>query len=170
MDKNLKQIKPMLCPVCHKFFFSELIDVEIEQLGLTPNTCQCRECGWYYDLEQLEDKNLKNQANEMSLNEYKAWYKQKIKENPKWEYYKDFIGDPEPHTCPICGEYEFKDSLCYDICPICGWEDNGSEVESDSETNEPSEEFLDYKKWFEEERKKNPNYTWMPRMKKKNKK
>ena len=28
----------------------------------------------------------------------------KIKENPEWEYYEDFIGDPEPHKCPVCGE------------------------------------------------------------------
>ena len=46
MDKNLKQIKPMLCPVCGKFYFSELTDVDIEQLNMTPNTTQCDKCGW----------------------------------------------------------------------------------------------------------------------------
>ncbi len=45
MNKNLKQIKPKLCPVCVKFYFTELLDVDIEQLGLTPNTTQCRKCG-----------------------------------------------------------------------------------------------------------------------------
>lgn len=83
MDKNAKQIKPMLCPVCGEFYFTKLDDVDREQLGLTPNTTQCTRCGWFYDLEQVADPNLGNQANEMSLNQYKAWYKGKIKGNPK---------------------------------------------------------------------------------------
>ena len=31
--------------------------------------------------------------------------------------------------CPVCGEYEFEDVLCHDICPVCGWEDDGMEVD-----------------------------------------
>ena len=104
MDKNLKQIKPMLCPVCGKFYFSELTDVDIEQLNMTPNTTQCDRCGWFYDLEQVANPDLEHESNEMSLNQYKKWYQDKIKENPKWEYYQDFIGNPEPHKCPVCGE------------------------------------------------------------------
>lgn len=34
MDKSLKQIKPMICPICGKFYFSELTDDDIEQVGL----------------------------------------------------------------------------------------------------------------------------------------
>ena len=158
MDKNLKQIKPMDCPVCDKFYFSKLNDVDIEQLGLTPNTTQCRMCGWFYDLEQVANPNLKHQSNEMSLNEYKEWYKNKIKENPKWEYYQDFIGDPEPHKCPVCGEYEFKDVLSYDICPVCGWEDDGMEVDPRDKNGGPSKTFLEYKKMFDQQRKLDPKY------------
>lgn len=158
MDKNVKQIKPMLCPVCQKFYFTKLDGFDVEQLGLAPNTMQCSRCGWHYDLEQTKDPDLKNGANEMSLNEYKEWYKKKIKENPKWEYYQDFIGDPEPHLCPVCGEYEFEDQLCYDICPICGWEDNGLEVDPYDKNGGPSKQFVEHKKWFEEQRKLNPKY------------
>ncbi|MEG2270061.1 MAG: hypothetical protein RSC27_01880 [Bacilli bacterium] len=61
----------MICPVCDKFYFTKLIDVDIDQLGLTPNTTQCRMYGWFYDLEQFKDPNLKNDSNAMSLNEYK---------------------------------------------------------------------------------------------------
>ena len=43
---------------------------------------QCSICGWKYDQRQHEDHDLKNGLNELSLNEYQAWYKQKIKENP----------------------------------------------------------------------------------------
>ena len=111
MDKSLKQIKPMLCPVCGRFYFSELTDVDIEQLRMTPNTTQCSRCGWFYDLEQVTNPDLEHESNEMSLNQYKKWYQEKIKENPDWEYYEDFIGESEPHKCPVCGEYEFEDAL-----------------------------------------------------------
>ncbi len=156
MDKSLKQIIPMLCPVCGEFYFSELTDVDIEQLGLTPNDVQCSRCGWYYDLEQLNDPDLKKQSNQMSLNEYKKWYEDKIKINPKWEYYVDFIGDPEPHMCPVCGEYLFKDFMSYDICPVCGWEDDDEFDGKGANRLTLDESILNFKK----KRKDNPSYKW----------
>lgn len=30
----------------------------------------------------------------------------------------------EKHKCPVCGEYEFEEQGCYDICEVCGWEDD----------------------------------------------
>ncbi len=167
MDKNVKQIKPMLCPVCGKFYFSKLSDVAIEQLGMTPNSTQCTRCGWFYDLEQTKNPDLKNQSNKMSLNEYKEWYKAKIKENKKWQYYLDFIGEPEPHKCPVCGEYTFKDSLSSDICPICGWEDTGFEDVPDKKPGPYMMSFNERKAWFEEQRKKDPNFRWYVSEKKK---
>ena len=89
----------------------------------------------------------------------------KIKENPKWEYYQDYIGDPEPHKCPVCGEYEFEDILCHDICPVCGWEDDGMEVDPRDENGGPSEEFIEHKKWFEDQRKLNPKFKITSRRK-----
>jgi len=145
----------MLCPVCGKFYFSELLEDEIEE-GETPNTTQCRKCGWYYDLEQVADPDLENESNEMSLNQYKNWYKQKIKDNNNWEYYLDFIGDPEPHKCPVCGEYVFPNLNSYDICPVCGWEDD--EVFDGGGANGISLE--EAKENFAEKRKVNPLYKW----------
>lgn len=166
MDKKIKQIKPMLCPICGKFYFTEPSDIYPDQLEKATDAIQCRKCGWFYDLEQLADPNLKNKSNDMSLNEYKEWYKKKIKENPKWEYYLDFVGDPEPHLCPVCGEYEFKDSLSYDICPVCGWEDNGMEDDPDYQTHPTQMSFNQHKKWFEEQRKKNPKFELYPQKRK----
>lgn len=160
MDKNSKQIKPMLCPVCGKFYFTELSEIDIEQLHMTPNTTQCNICGRVYDLEQVENPDLENESNKMSLNQYKKWYKEKIDKNPKWEYFQEFIGNPESHKCPVCGEYEFKDALTHDICPICGWEDDGMEINPYDEKGGPSKTFIEYKQAFLEKRKVNPKYKW----------
>lgn len=28
------------------------------------------------------------------------------------------------HKCPVCGEYEFETQGSYDVCDVCGWEDD----------------------------------------------
>lgn len=27
--------------------------------------------------------------------------------------------------CPVCGEYEFEEDDDFDVCEICGWENDG---------------------------------------------
>lgn len=34
----------------------------------------------------------------------------------------------EQHLCPVCGEHEFSNMNSNDICPICNWQDDGSEM------------------------------------------
>ena len=95
MKKALYQ--PMECPVCGKFYFSEL------QEGDEISCLQCSKCGWRYDFAQTVDPNLKHGNNDYSLAEYRQWYQKKIAEN----------------------KYTFKDRDSFDICPVCGWQDDG---------------------------------------------
>lgn len=155
MNKEKKQIKPMICPVCGKFYFSELTDDEIES-GESPNSVQCSICGWYYDLEQLENPDLVAQSNELSLNQFIKKYKETIKINPKFVFSEAKHPEAKPHKCPVCGEYSFADKDTYDICPICGWEDDGY-FASGGANDLSLEEAI---KEFKAKRIENPKYKW----------
>ena len=168
MDNDKKQIKPMDCPVCGKFYFTKLHEAQIEA-GITPDMIRCLVCGWCYDLEQTENPDLTNGANEMSLNQYREWFKNKRKEHPRWEYVNEVAKEKTKHPCPVCGEYTFKDLICADICPVCGWEDTGFEDVPDERPNDYMMSLNEHKKWFAEKRKEDPDYWWDPSAKKKKK-
>lgn len=38
-----------------------------------------------------------------------------------------------PHKCPVCGKYEFPHMNSFDICPVCGWEDDGVQEDDPDE-------------------------------------
>lgn len=38
------------------------------------------------------------------------------------EFYK-------PHMCPVCGKFEFPAHGSFDICDVCGWEDDATQEE-----------------------------------------
>lgn len=146
MNKNEKQIKPMLCPVCGKFKFTELSNDDIES-GDKPNEVRCTQCGWIYDLEQTVNSNLANQSNKLSLNDYKIQYQKLIKQNPKYEFWKTIRPKKIKHKCPVCGQYIFKDKASFDICPVCHWEDDGSDEWDDEDLCGPND--LPFKKFKE---------------------
>lgn len=162
MAKINEKFRPMTCPVCDGMYFSgpnsESYDEDLEKY--LNGEVQCVHCGWIYDLFQADNPDSKKGFNKMSVNEYKKWFENKIKENPEYDYFEENIPQPVPHKCPVCGEYEFSDELSSDICPICGWEDTGFEITPDEKPSEYMMSFNEKVLWFKEKRNNNPKYKW----------
>ncbi len=38
-----------------------------------------------------------------------------------------------PHTCPVCGKYEFEGYGSFDVCEVCGWEDDSTQENNPDE-------------------------------------
>jgi ribosomal protein L32 len=156
MEKHLKNSGYILCPVCGEYLFTDRDDPKGEEDF-------CNVCGWHLDKEQAKDPGKKDGRNAMSLDEYKAWFAEKRRENPKFDYLESIQPPLVPHKCPVCGEYIFPDSLSHDICSVCGWEDDGSEDEPDVAQGANGVSLNEAKKIFAEKRKQDPKYRRYPK-------
>ena len=67
------------------------------------------------------------------------------------------IKQTKPTLCPICGEHEFSEVFSYEICPVCGWEDDGIFDGVGSANNMTLEE---YKEMFMKKREADPSYRY----------
>lgn len=38
------------------------------------------------------------------------------------------------HPCPVCGQFEFSMEDSFEICEICGWEDDVYQIDHPDET------------------------------------
>ena len=151
---KLEDYKPMLCPVCGEFFFSELQDDD--ELPVW-----CYHCGWIYDKEQHDNPDMKNGENVLSLNEYKEDYLVKISENPNYDYSEEHQEPDEPHLCPVCGRYEFSDKGSFDICVYCGWEDDIIQLDDpDYDGGANTLSLNKYREEYQRKITKNPSYRW----------
>ena len=115
------KFKEMICPVCGKYMFTD-IDSD-DAVDNDEYYDYCSECGWIYDLSQVENPNLQGGHNKLSLNDYKKMYASKIADNPNYNYTEE-SHIPKPHVCLVCGKHTFSDISSFEICPICGWEDD----------------------------------------------
>ena len=162
----MKRFKPMLCPICGGMYFSEppeaedLKEREEDIAAYLNGEVQCRHCGWIYDLDQAENPNSTDGYNNLSLNDYKKEYCEKIKQNPDYDYFEENRQPPEPRKCPVCGEYEFADESSFDICPICGWEDDGISEDFPDEFSPFGMTLNQWREWFKNKRKADPKYRW----------
>ena len=117
MTKNSYQ--SMVCPVCGEYYFAELQEDDII------DNLQCSHCGWLYDFAQAVDPDLSVGRNAQSVNELRIAYQKKLSENPGYDYSDEHRPAKEAHLCPVCGKHTFKDRDSFDVCPICGWTDDG---------------------------------------------
>lgn len=159
---DVPQIEKTKCPICGKYEFEPLSWTDI-YCGVTPSDVYCMNCGWHYSPEQVRRPDLKESVNEMSLNEYKIWYSNKMAENPKFNYFEEQTKNyvPSPHKCPVCGKYIFKDDASYEICPYCGWEDDGVQLSDQDFAGGANDLSLRaYRKLYREKIKNDPDYRW----------
>ena len=155
----MQKIKRTICPICGEFEFTEpdeQLDPIIEKYQ--NGEIHCSICGWIYDERQNENHDLKNGFNKLSANEYKLEFQKKRLENPNYNYLDENASKPTPHKCPICGEYEFEDEDCYDVCPVCGWTDDGF-LDVPMSNKMTATEAI---KVFNSKREENPNYVKYP--------
>lgn len=55
----------------------------------------------------------------------------------------------KPHLCPVCEKYMFSDWGSFEICEICGWEDDPQQAEYPDEDRCANELSLnDYREKF----------------------
>lgn len=165
-----RRFKKMTCPVCSAFSFSGPDELDLEDPDYSIDDELCFHCGWEYDLDQVDNPDLKTDRHEMSLNEYKEWYKNKIKENPDWDWSQENKPDPEPHLCPVCGKTTFPDIFSSEICEHCGWEDDITDPDDPDEESGANKGMTviqareQYKKWQEFI----PGYQWLKYAKQRN--
>lgn len=159
---TIKNFKEMICPVCGLYYFADDCDYDKKQPNYKgKGEDSCIFCGWKYDLYQYEHPDISNLTNKLSLNEYKKWYKSKIKEDPNYTFTMNSCKSI-PHMCPVCGKYKFEKENSFDICDYCGWEDDG--VQSDNPNYSGGANALslnDYRKFYKEKIKKDPKYKWI---------
>ena len=69
------------------------------------------------------------------------------------------------HICPVCGKTVFSSQSSYEICSICGWEDEGGCEEYPDEESGPNHCSLnEYRRRFFQRVQENPNYSWTKEM------
>lgn len=125
---DINKYKEVICPICGEFYFSALEPGDADLYDYV----QCSICGWKYDADQLQDPELSGGPNEISLNEYKKMYEEKKKADPNYIFVESEY-EEIPHICPVCGKHTFTDYNSFEICPVCGWEDDAVMEENPDE-------------------------------------
>lgn len=141
-----------VCPICDEFEFTKPLPEEENDIR------QCYVCGWIYNEDEMEHSE--------KLEKYKKAFQNHRKENPKWEWLIANAPDSVPHKCPVCGKYEFECENSFDICPYCGWEDDGIQTAEPNYSGGANHLCLnDYKKQYQEIIKKDSSYIWTKQFK-----
>ena len=152
-----------MCPVCGKFYFEDPSNAnsKYKRKEYLNGNVYCFQCGWIYDLKEIENPDSYIGRNEITLNQYIEHYNELIKLNPHYHYLDDKAAKSGPYMCPICGKCKFRDESTFDICPYCGWEDDGVQNDNPNYAGGANElSLIEYKKQYEEKIKEDPKYVW----------
>lgn len=104
-----------IAPICGEFYFAPLNRDE-KKRGKTGLDSFCYVCSWNYSLEDLK--------NPEKIKILKDKFIEKRKQNKKYNYIEAIAPKKVRHLCPVCKRHLFNDVNSFDICPICGWEDD----------------------------------------------
>lgn len=56
----------------------------------------------------------------------------------------------KPHMCPVCGKFEFPMHGSFEVCEVCGWEDDPVQMEFPDEDHCANELSLnEYRKKYQ---------------------
>ncbi len=159
----------MLCPVCGKFYFSSLesdtddlgyFSLLSDKIAVSEDIPTCHQCGWKYDAFQHNNPESSYGENGISLIDYRRKYSEIINENPDYSYLESQY-TPEKHRCPVCGQHVFPDVASFEICPVCGWEDDPiMEDNPDFEGGANDLSLKEYKNRYYKMKEENPEYCW----------
>ena len=82
---------------------------------------------------------------------------------PYYVYCKTEVDIEGRHLCPICGKTMFPECDSYEICEVCGWEDDldcERFPDEDEESDANGCTVAEYKKRYLEHVKADPDYNW----------
>lgn len=111
------------CPVCHQYEFDGIISYDT-----------CPVCGWEDDGSQNYPHSPA--ANHMSLREYRLRYQQGWTRDELISYdgsiparFSNVKENICALPCPVCGKFMFERDCSYDVCPVCGWVNDGMQID-----------------------------------------
>ena len=166
----MPRFKEMVCPVCGKtdFDLPKGSGKENKLRYYGQGRIVCYYCGWIYDANQAANPESKRGQNELSVVEMREDYQARIAKEPNYYWFSTKRIPWESHVCPVCREHRFPNEPSFDICPVCGWQDDGMEANPEMESA-IGLTYPDAVKEFKEKRTKNPYYRWAVEVRQKRK-
>ena len=79
----------------------------------------------YFLIKEFKEKGYPEEALDIC---FKHIYNGSLDWREIYEGYKNSGIEDTRHLCPVCGKYEFETEGSFDICIVCGWEDDNLQL------------------------------------------